>query len=111
MPVEESATGVVKVVFGLTPKDSGKFIAVLAPVTVLTYSMMGRSILGERRKLVRFWESKRKSSFIVIPSKLLSLMNFLTEIALQDMSTHQSKRQRWSYAYFNRRNLPVLNQQ
>jgi hypothetical protein len=82
MPVEESATGVVKVVFGLTPKDSGKFIAVLAPVTVLTYSMMARSILGERRKLVRFWESKRKCSFIVIPSKLFSLMNFLTEIAM-----------------------------
>jgi hypothetical protein len=36
MPVEESATGVVKVVFGLTSKDNGKFIAVLDPITVLT---------------------------------------------------------------------------
>ena len=60
MPVEESATGVVKVVFGLTSKDSGKFIAVLEPITVLTCSMMGRSTLGERHIRFGTGEGKRK---------------------------------------------------
>jgi len=32
MPVEESATGVVKVVFSLTSKDNGKFLAVIPSV-------------------------------------------------------------------------------
>jgi hypothetical protein len=63
MPVEESATGVVKVVFGLTPKDNGKFIAVLAPVTVLTCSMMGRSILGERHNRFGFGSKGKVVSY------------------------------------------------
>jgi predicted amino acid-binding ACT domain protein len=78
---EESATGIVKILFGLTPKDNAKFLSVRQSIFNAYFSMMEVLILIEWMatdcKYARFISSFRNLVLLSVFRHLISDMSFL----------------------------------